>query len=87
VRKLWEEHLKLRAESNNAQDMYCYCYDENDENVILIFERYTGKGALNENARQEWFQDYMNEVEPLLDGDPDISFGLPIWTKVKRNGA
>jgi len=82
VRQLWEKHLKQRAESNEAQDMYCYCYDENDENILLIFERYIDREALNNNAQQDWFREYMNEVGPLLDGDPDVSFGLPIWTKV-----
>ena len=87
AQQLWEKHLKNRAESNQAQDMYCYCYDEKDKDVILIFERYLDRGALNDNARQKWFQGYMNDVGPLLDGAPEVSVGLPIWTKGKSNDA
>ncbi len=72
VRDLWEQHLKARAEANIAQEVYFFCYDNEDPDKFLLFEVYNDPAALDENARSDWFAAYMEEVGPLLDDMTDL---------------
>lgn len=81
VRALWEEYLKPRAEANDAQEVYFTCYDDQNENVMYLFELYGSHDAMGANAGADWFQEYMGKVFPLLDGQPEMSMTTPIWSK------
>lgn len=81
VRGLWEQHLKARAEANAAQELYVFCYDNNDRDTFLLFEVYNDPAALDENAKSDWFAAYLEAVGPLLDGMPEIHMTTPIWAK------
>jgi len=58
VRRLWDEHLKARALANNAQEVICYCYDNQDENAFYLFEVYASPQAIEANSQAPWFWDY-----------------------------
>lgn len=81
VRSLWEVHLKPRAESNDAQEVYFYCYDDNDTDTLYIFEYYTDREVFEANAQEGWFAEYMKEVGPLLAEPPEVGITTPIWIK------
>ena len=81
VRELWEKHLKKRASKNENQKAYYYCFDNFDPNIIWMFEHYSNPEELQLNAKADWFQNYMEEVMPLLDGEPQVSMTTPIWIK------
>ena len=81
VRNLWEQHLQARAEANTAQELYFFCYDNNEPDTILLFEVYNDPAALDDNAKSDWFAAYMEAVGPLLDGMPEIDMTTPVWVK------
>lgn len=81
VRALWEEYLKPRAEENDAQEVYFYCYDEQNENVMYLFELYGNRENMGQNAEAPWFQEYMQKLFPLIDGQPEIGMTTPLWAK------
>ena len=81
VRNLWEQYLKSRAEANTAQELYVFCYDNNDPDTFLLFEVYNDPAALDENAKSDWFASYMEKVGPLLDGMPEVNMTTPVWAK------
>ena len=81
VHRLWEEHLKARAEANDHQQVYFFCCDNNDPDVFFLFELYDDASALQQNAQADWFANYMAEVGPLIDGPPEVHQGTPVWSK------
>ncbi len=81
LRALWEKHLKQRAAENTTQEVYFYCYDNQDQNLICMFEYYTDSEEIQHNSKTSWFQSYMQEAIPLLDGEPEVNMASPIWIK------
>ena len=53
MRALWAQHLRPRAEKNQAQSRYVYAFDSQDENVIRITEVYETMAAFQENQRAD----------------------------------
>ena len=72
VRRLWEKHLKGRAEANPAQETYYFCYDNDDPDTFLLFEVYNDPAVMAENAQAEWFASYMEDVGPMMEGYPVV---------------
>jgi len=81
LRALWEEHLRPRAEANPAQELYLYCLDAEDGDVIHIVELYGDPAAMAANASAKWFGDYMREAAPLIQGLPEMITAKPVWAK------
>lgn len=80
VRTLWEQHLKARAEANEAQESYAFCEDDQDPDTFYLFEIYRDREAFQRNATQPWFGEYMAKVGPLLAGPPQMGTATPVWT-------
>jgi len=78
---LWLQHLQPRAAGNEDQTRYVFALDLQDENVVRISEVYANKEAFEQNAGALWFQAYMNEAQPLLDGEPEYHMAAPVWVK------
>lgn len=36
---------------------------------------------MDENARAPWFWEYLTEVGPLLEGQPEVVTATPTWAK------
>ena len=81
VRSLWEKHLQPHSASNTGQKVYAFCYDNNDADVLYLFEIYESQDAFNEASQQPWFGAYMQEAGPLIDGQPDFAMANPLFTK------
>ena len=81
VKRLWESHLKGRVEKSNAQKVYFFCYDRDDENIVCLFEYYDDSSVMDKNAESAWFAKYMEQVGPLLDGWPEVTTMDPMWVK------
>ena len=81
VREAFERHLAPRAQSNAAQQIVVWCADQADPDVFHLFEVYADEAAMDANARSEWFAIYMQEVAPLLAGQPEVSLAYPEWQK------
>jgi quinol monooxygenase YgiN len=81
LRALWEEHLRPRAQDNPAQELYLYCYDADDPDVVHIFEVYGDPDAMRQNAAASWFAEYMRAAAPLIAGRPRMVTAEPLWAK------
>lgn len=81
LRAVWERHLKPRAAANPKQAGYYYCYAREHPDEIRICEYYTDETALEDNAISAFFQDFMAEAAPLMEGEPDVSMADPVWIK------
>ena len=81
IRRLYEQHLKPRAEANPGQELIVYSYDAQDENLFYLFEIYSGQEVLQANSNATWFWEYMSAAGPLLDGQPEVMMGTPVVAK------
>ena len=81
AKALWEAHLKPRLMDNPEQEVYFFCYDNQDEDSFYLIELYSSQAAFEKNAQQPWFWEYMKQAEALLDGQPEVSMTTPVWAK------
>lgn len=81
VYRLWDKHLRSRVETSQAQEIYFFCFDENDPDTFYIFELYNDREAFRQAGQTSWFAEYMKEVGPLLQGQSDFGMATPIWAK------
>jgi quinol monooxygenase YgiN len=81
VRRVWEKHLQSRIKANLAHEVYFYCYDDNDPDVICAFQMYTSRASSQDFLKSAWYSAYLREVKPLLAGEPEIQGTTPIWAK------
>lgn len=85
VLQLFEKHLAERAKANNSQEIVVWCADDNDADTFYLFEIYSNRQAFQANAQAAfqagWFQQYMQEVQPLLTEQPNVVMATPLWAK------
>lgn len=80
--RLWEEHLRERVVESEVQEVYAYCLDREDPNLIHLFEIYADSSAMGEAAGSEWFEAYMEKAAPLMAEPPSIVVADPVWEKL-----
>ncbi len=76
----FERHLGRRALANDAQAVVVWSAVD-DPDGFQLFEVYTDPAAAAENAQAPWFAAYLAEAMPLLAGPPQMTQGVPRWTK------
>ncbi len=81
VRRVCEKHLKPRVVANPAHEAYFYCFDDNDPDAICVFQQYADRVSSQEFLEAPWYATYVNEVSPLLAGQPEIIVATPVWAK------
>lgn len=81
LRGLWESHLRDRAGANPALEAYYYCYDNDDPDVVHLFEVYRDAAAQAADGGGEAFATFMAEAGALLDGPPEFHQTTPMWIK------
>lgn len=81
LRTLWETHLRDSAAANPALEAYYYCYDNDDPDVVHLFEVYGDATAQAADAGGDVFKNFMVEAGPLLDGFPEVYQTTPMWIK------
>ena len=81
VRALWEKHLQPHSKSNTGQEMYVFCYDNQDADTLYLFEIYSSQAAFGEASQQPWFGEYMAAAGPLLAGQPEVGMATPLFAK------
>lgn len=81
VRQVWERHLKPNIAGNLASEAYFYCYDDMDPDVVCAFQQYSDRVSPQDFVKAPWYAAYIEEVTPLLAGQPDVRAVTPIWVK------
>lgn len=81
LRKLYMEHIKPRAEAKKKQEMAVYCYSDDDEDTICLFELFSDPVVAREEMDSEWFEAYMEKVRPLMAEPATVKLATPLWAK------
>ncbi|MDQ3133611.1 MAG: antibiotic biosynthesis monooxygenase [Acidobacteriota bacterium] len=81
VRRVWEKHVKPRVEANPAHEAYFFCYDDNDPDVICVFQLYTDMASMQDFLKGAWYADYLSEVSQFIEAQPQISPATLVWAK------
>jgi quinol monooxygenase YgiN len=80
VRAAWDKHLRPNIGRNPRHQAYFYCYDDEDADVIRVFQLYSDRAGPQEFVEQPWYPAYEAEVTPLL-ADFEIRTVTPAWVR------
>ena len=81
VRKVWERHMAPAVSANPGHIAYFYCFDNADPDAIVAFQQYVSAEAAGEFLKTDSYAAYLQEVEPLLSGPPQVTALTPVWSK------
>jgi len=81
VRRIWEKYVKPRVEANPAHLAYYFCYDDNDPDVVSVFQLYRDGASLNAFMVGGWYPTYLEEIAEVVTAPPDILAATAVWTK------
>jgi quinol monooxygenase YgiN len=84
VRRVWEKHMAPAISGNPGHTAYFYCFDNADPDSIHAFQQYESIEASREFLTTASYAAYLEDVEPLLAGPPQVTALSPIWTKEGR---
>jgi quinol monooxygenase YgiN len=90
VRRVWEKYVRPRAAANAAHEAYYFCFDNNDPDVIYVFQLYSDPDAMTAFLAGAWYPEYLAEVSPLVAEPPQLTPAALIWAKggeSRREGA
>ncbi|WLQ14441.1 antibiotic biosynthesis monooxygenase [Hahella aquimaris] len=81
VRKVWEKHMAPAVSANPGHTAYFYCFDNAEPDSIYAFQQYASPEASQAFLETDSYAAYLEEVEPLLSGPPQVTSLTPVWTK------
>ena len=81
LRRLYMEHIKPHVEAEKKQEMAFYCYSDDDEDTICLFELFSNPTVVRDNMASEWFAAYEEKVRPLIAEPPTVVRATPVWMK------
>lgn len=81
VRRVWERHMAPAVAANPDHLAYFYCFDYADPDSICAFQQYSSQEASQEFLKTASYAAYLQEVEPLLMGPPEVTALTPVWCK------
>ncbi|MES2642372.1 MAG: antibiotic biosynthesis monooxygenase [Myxococcota bacterium] len=81
VRRVWEKHMAPAVSANPSHTAYFYCFDNADPDAICAFQQYASAEAAAEFLKTDSYLAYLQEVEPLLAGPPNVTSLTPMWSK------
>ncbi|SDP39197.1 Quinol monooxygenase YgiN [Rhodoferax sp. OV413] len=81
VRAVWERHMAPAIAANPGHTAYFYCFDNADPDSIYAFQQYASAEASRDFLKTSSYAAYLQEVEPLLVGPPQVTALTPIWSK------
>lgn len=81
VQLIWERHVKPRVEVNPDHEPYYFCHDDNDPDVVCVFQIYSSEAAMQDFLSGEWYPAYLSEVSKVVAAAPQISPATLVWNK------
>lgn len=78
---IWEKHMAPAIAANQGHIAYFYCFDNADPDSIIAFQQYTSAEAAQAFLKTASYEAYLNDVESLLTGPPQVTALTPIWSK------
>lgn len=80
VRRIWENYARDYVAGSDRTLSFCYCYDDNDPDTIIVFQLAADQGSGQEFAEQPWFADYQRETTALV-AQSEVESATPQWIK------
>ncbi|PZT88796.1 MAG: monooxygenase [Citromicrobium sp.] len=81
VRDVWMRHMAPAVGGNAGHLAYFYCYDAEDGDILRVFQLYADEAAATAFLEHPNYRTYLEEVEGLLAGPPDVHPAEPQWSK------
>lgn len=81
VRCIWEKYARDYVAGSKGLLAYCYSYDANDPDTILVFQLSVDQASSQEFVKQPWFADYQTETAALLAALSEFHPASPQWVK------
>lgn len=81
VLAVWQKHLQPSITDNIDHLAYHYGFDPADKDVIRVFQLYASANAAAAFLKCQAYAEYLNDVEPLLLGAPDVTVADQVWAK------
>lgn len=81
VRQIWNRYARAHITGSDAALSCYYCYDDNDPDVIVVFQMAGDADFARAFARQPWFADYQRETFALLAEPSEFRAVTPQWVK------
>lgn len=81
VLRIWERHVKPRAEANPDHEAYYFCFDDTDPDVVCVFQLYRNRAALDAFMAGDWYPAYLGEIAEVVAAEPEILPATLQWAK------
>ncbi|WP_206431641.1 putative quinol monooxygenase [Deinococcus psychrotolerans] len=81
VHSIWERHMAPNITTNGDHEAYFYCFDDNNQDVIVVYQQYTNAESAASFLQTPAYLAYLQEVEPYLMGPAEVTAASPIWVK------
>jgi quinol monooxygenase YgiN len=84
LRTAWDKHLRAETESDPSRLLYLYLFDANDPDAYFLVEVFA-EGASPPPPDAPFFESFMQEAGPLLDGMPAVQQTEVVWSRGLRS--
>ena len=81
VQRVWDKHVKPRTVANPGQLAYYFCHDNENPDVVCVFQLYASEAAMKEFLSGSWYRDYLAEIVPFIAAGPRITPATLVWSK------
>ncbi len=79
--EVWSRHMPSAVQGNDGHTDYHYCFDADDADAIVVFQRYVDSAAAEAFLEEPAYLRYLAESKQLLAGPPTVTTALPRWTR------
>lgn len=86
MQRIWEKHVKPRAEANPAHAAYYFCHDNDDPDTVCVFQLYDSASAMEEFLAGDWYPKYLREVAEVVSSPPQLTTTALVWAKPRAPG-
>ncbi len=81
VRDVWLKHMAPAVQANSGHLAYVYSFDAQDPDGVCAFQLYASEEDARDFLKNPSYLAYLKEVEPLLQGPPQVKSLQPQWRK------
>ncbi len=81
VQQIWQKYMPNAISDNEGHVQYFYCSSENQPNEVCAFQIYKDSKASAEFLKTTAYLEYQKEVEPFLEGPPEVTTLSVFWEK------
>ena len=69
------------VEANVSHEAYFFCYDNNDSDVVSVFQLYTDMASMQEFLSGAWYAEYLKDISQVVAAPPQIAPATLVWAK------